>query len=62
MERADVGIPRWRLLWGCGACNDEETGDRNFAMTEGVRGRKEYGSTEEQYDFPQGKGQTRIND
>lgn len=20
MERADVGIPRWRLLWGCGAC------------------------------------------
>ena len=21
MDRADVGIPRWRLLWGCGACN-----------------------------------------
>ena len=41
MERADVGIPRWRLLWGCGACNDEETSNHNFATMEGVRGSKE---------------------
>lgn len=62
MERADVGIPRWRLLWGCGACNEEETSSHNFATMEGVRGRKEYGSTEEQYDSPQNKGRTVIND
>lgn len=39
MERAEVGMPRWRLLWGCGACSGEQTVDHNIAATAGIRGK-----------------------
>lgn len=55
MDRAEVGIPRCRLLWGCGACNGQRTGegwDDNVAATERVSGEGRMWGTEEQKGFP----------
>lgn len=51
MERAEVGSPRCRLLWGCGACNAQRMRVTTWPPRKG-RGEGRVWGTEEQKDFP----------